>query len=210
MKKVYLTAFVLMLTTVIYKTMAGDNTSLIKNNMKKVVFTYLEKNLKIEGKEIVLGYYDEATLTYVVLKEKTNSAGKVAFSVPGCEDGASYVFTFAFAEENLKKSMYLRIPSDSLYGGQDSICLSLEKGKKWNVIKNSGAPMQWMSYQNEGSQIKNNKSEVNILKYNWATSEASDAKKMIIVGGNIKPIGVRDIFLEGSIIDICQVSPGCL
>ena len=210
MKKVFYTALVVLLTTLFDTAMAADNPSLMKSSPKKVVFTYSEKNVKIDGKEIVLGYYDEVTLTYVVLKEKTNSSGKVSFSVPSCEDGSSYIFTFAFAEENLKKSMSIRIPSDSLYGGQDSISLSLEKGKKWYVLKNSGAPMQWMAYPNERSKINNIKSNINILKYNWATSEASDVKQMGFVGGNFKPIGVRDIFLEGSIIDICMVSPGCL
>jgi hypothetical protein len=201
MKNLIFAALAVIYITLFYTAMASENSALINNNMKKIVVTYLERNLKIEGKEIVLGYYDEVTLTHVILKEKTNTSGEVTYSVPSRENGASYIFTFAFSEENIKKGFAMRIPSDSLYGGQDSIFLTLGKEKKW-YIKNLGAPIQWMNLPIKGSQIGNDKFDVNILKYNWATQEASEIKRMGFVNGGMKSIGVEDIFLEGSIIYI--------
>jgi hypothetical protein len=177
------------------------NASDITNNMKKVVVTYLEKKLKIEDKEIIMHYYDEVTLSNVTIKEKTNSSGEVTFSLPGRADGASYVFAFTLTEGDLKQAFAMRIPPDTLYGGQDSILVILGKEKR-SYIKNSGAPIQWMNFPIVGSKIEDNKTDINILKYNWATQEGENIKRMGFVNGGMKPISVQDIFLEYSLINI--------
>ena len=196
-----LTTLTVLFFTVFFTTNTVGNTPATQNDLKKIVVVYSEKNVPIEGKEILLGYYDEITLACVILKDKTDSAGTITFSVPGNATGASYIFTFAFSETNIMKGYAMRIPSETLFGGQDSISLNLGKGKKW-YIENSGAPMQWMNFPVAGTKVEDNKENVNILKYNWGTQEAADIKRMSFENGGTKPISAGDVFLEGSVIFI--------
>jgi hypothetical protein len=197
MKKVFLTSLAVIYVSIFYLATAVDDTK----NSKKIVVTYMEKKQNIEGKEIFMHYYDEVSLSYKILKDSTNSTGEVTFSIPGRTDGASYIFTFSFSSGKLKEGFPIRIPPDSLYGGQDTISIILGKEKKY-YVNNSGAPMQWMPFPTVGSPIEVNKADINILKYNWATQEASDIKHLAFVNGGTKPVSIEDIFLEGSVIYI--------
>lgn len=178
-----------------------DSAFLINRSMKKVVVILQEKNHKLINKEILMNYYDEDLLSYNIIKGTTNSGGEVAFSIPGLTNGASFSYSLAFTNENLKGGMAFRIPPANLYGGQDSITLNLVKDKEWH-IENSGAPIQWVNFADKRSRTGDSKTDINILKYNWNTQEASNSVQLAIVNGRIKNIGVGDIFLQGSIINV--------
>jgi len=99
---------------------AGAKTATLMNNsnMKKIVVVYSEKNVKIEGKEIILSYYDEKTLSRVTKNEKTNSSGTISFLIPGSNNGASSIFSIALSEKEINKTRAFRIPSESIYGAR--------------------------------------------------------------------------------------------
>ncbi len=174
-----------------------DDTSV---NNKKVVIFYTEKNIKLEGKEIIFSYYDEKTLLRKMVKERTKSGGVISFLIPASENGASAIFSIAFAEKNIKKAMAFRIPAESMNGGQDSISINIVKEKKCTIL-NSWAPMQLINFPEDGSTINFNQSNINILKYDENTQQASDIVRLSMQNGGTKPIGTGDILLEGSLLN---------
>jgi hypothetical protein len=202
MKRIMLSTITVLFFTVFFTANVVGTTPAMQNDMKKVVVVYSEKNVAIEGKDIFLSYYDEATLAWINIKDKTDATGTITFLVPGTSTGASCIFTFALTEANIRKSFEMRIPAETVFGGQDSISLKIGKGKKFYYIENSGAPMQWMPTPIEGLKVEENLSNINILKYNWGTQEASDIKRMSFANGGTKPVGTGDIFLAGSVINI--------
>jgi hypothetical protein len=199
MMKHVLLALTVILITQFNPLKGNDMNSKDKSDLKTVIVVYSEKGTKVDGKEILMVYYDEETLSKVILKDTTNSDGAAIYSVPGNDLKASCIFTFAFTEKGINKCIAMRIPAESNYGGQDSITINIGKGKMW-YIQNSEAPIQWMNFPNDGSKVEEIKSDINILKYDWGTQNASDIKKMSFVNGGYKGIGVGDIFMPGSCI----------
>jgi hypothetical protein len=116
MKHILLTLTVILITQ--FNPLKGnDMNSKDTSDLKTVVVVYSEKGAKVNGKEILLVYYNEATLSKVILKGTTNSDGTAIYTVPGNDSKASYIFTFALTEKGINKCIAMQIPSESNYGG---------------------------------------------------------------------------------------------
>ncbi len=201
MKTILITVLI---ANLFHQSIAMNKTLMIQNHLKKIVVVYLENDLKIEGKEIVFGYYDEKTLTRIIKKLKTNSLGEISILIPNSDHGASSIFSFALDEKSLIRSKAFRIPPDSIYGGQDSVQITISYEKK-SVIKNNWAPLQYLIFPDDGTEIDINQSNIYVIEYDEINHSASNIKRMGFINGQKKIVGKEDIFLEGSLLFLIDI-----
>ncbi|MBN1780215.1 PEGA domain-containing protein [bacterium] len=175
----------------------------IKTEMdqKQIVIFYNEKKKPVPDKEIMFSYYDEIALKRVIVPLKTDERGMATVSIPGYSDGSSSIFTMALSEALiLKHATGIRIPPSGIFGGGKN-SMVLKRESKW-YVHNEGSEMQIMSFPGDGSSVHEINHDIHIMMYDFKKGLSSGGHQMAIANGGIKPVGVGDIFMEGSSYDL--------
>jgi hypothetical protein len=170
----------------------------LAEHQKQVNLVYYENKAPVPGKDIVFCYYDEPSSSRITKPMKTDASGVLSIAVPGSTDDASSVFTFALAGATIPDAaLGVRIPPKSLHGGQRSITIKFDATM---LVYNEGAPMEPMALPKAGAKVDSVEPKaINIVQYDSTTGTvASQGAQLAGVNGQIKPIGVGDVLLEGS------------
>jgi hypothetical protein len=171
-------------------------------DQKQVNVIYYENSLSVPNAEITLDYYDEVLSKHIVQQLKSDSKGILSSLIPCNPDGSSSIFTIVLSKTGIPNDKIgIRIPPEDLFGGgKKYITLRLDNTL---VVYNEGSEMQLMNFPKDGLKVDMvDSTTMHIIYYDFVEGTSSGGHQMGMVNGQIKPVGVGDIFMEGSSFDL--------